>query len=208
MTATTPTTTPTRDRIAAGLQQGFAEHGFAGRSVDELREWSGVSLRTLYKYFPSREAMVIGALEYRGAMYMDWISDSPGPDHGVDHVLHILTRLHDWLTGVANIGCFFGNALSEYPNSRDVEDITVRHKAQIVDMFRTRLAEIGTEYDAAAIDHLADTLFLLHEGATQAARYQGVDTAISAAMRGARAALAAEGIGNPSPDERTPRHGR
>ncbi|MDN5721665.1 MAG: TetR/AcrR family transcriptional regulator [Corynebacterium sp.] len=198
MTANTPLTNPTRDRIAAGLQRGFAERGFAGRSVDELREWSGVSLRTLYKYFPSREAMVIGALEYRGASYMEWISDAPGPEHCVDHVLHILVRLHDWLTGVANIGCFFGNAMSEYPDSTEIEEITLRHKEQIVDVISTRLAEITSDTGActdADLDRLADTLFLLHEGATYAARYQGVDTAIDAAMRGARAALAAAGIG-------------
>lgn len=140
--------------------------------------------------------MVIGALEYRGATYMTWIADAPGPDHGEDHVLHILVRLHDWLTGVANIGCFFGNAMSEYPVSKDIEEITLRHKAQIVDVIRTRIVEIAPDtVPGSDIDRLADTLFLLHEGATQAARYQGVDTAIDAAMRAARAAMAAAGIG-------------
>lgn len=181
-----------RERIAAGLEQGFAEHGFAGRSVNELRDWSGVSLRTLYKYFPSRESMVVGALEYRDRAYADWLVG--GPRDGTAHVLHPLTRLDDWLSGVANIGCLYMNALSEYPDSTDVARVVSEHKNRMLGEFRRRLDDVAPDGDPTRLDQLAETLFLLHEGVTQAARHQGVPRAMAAAMRAAVAALAAEGI--------------
>lgn len=192
MTAATPLPEPSdaRDRIAAGLERGFAERGFAGRSVNELRDWSGVSLRTLYKYFPSRESMVVGALDYRDRAYTVWLAG--GPQDGVDHVLHPLVRLRDWLDQVANIGCLYMNALSEYPSSAAVAAVVSAHKNRMTGEFRQRLDHVAPGRDNS---HLADTLFLLHEGMTQAARHQGVETANKAAMRAARAALAAEGIG-------------
>ena len=52
-------------KISAGLERAFARHGFAGPSVDDLRDAAGVSLRTLYRYVPSRAEMVLAALEHR-----------------------------------------------------------------------------------------------------------------------------------------------
>ncbi|WP_371824730.1 TetR/AcrR family transcriptional regulator [Paracoccus sp. MA] len=71
----------TKLRIARNLDRQFAEMGFATQGVEALREGADVSLRTLYKYFPSREEMVVGALEYRDAAYFDWISGGPAKWH-------------------------------------------------------------------------------------------------------------------------------
>ena len=57
--------TDTARLIAARLESCFVSRGFLEPGVDALRDAAGVSLRTLYKYFPSREAMVIGALDHR-----------------------------------------------------------------------------------------------------------------------------------------------
>ena len=51
--------TDTMKRIAGGLERAFAANGFAEPSVEDLRDAAGVSLRTLYKYAASREAMVL-----------------------------------------------------------------------------------------------------------------------------------------------------
>lgn len=40
------------------------EHGFEGFTLDELAELAGVSRRTLFNYFPGKEAAVLGAPEH------------------------------------------------------------------------------------------------------------------------------------------------
>ncbi|MDI3406431.1 TetR/AcrR family transcriptional regulator [Streptomyces cavernicola] len=178
-----------KQRIAGDLERSFAEQGFAEQGVGALRADADVSLRTLYKYFPSRESMIVGALEHRDRAYFEWLAG--GPADGVEHVLYPLVRLGDWLAEVANTGCLFLNALAEYPNSEAIAATVTAHKERLAEEFRRRLQEIAPDRDTG---HLAETLFLLHEGMTQAARLQGREKATKAALRAARAALSAEGI--------------
>ncbi|MNE28234.1 putative transcriptional regulator [compost metagenome] len=179
----------TKQKIASDLERSFSALGFAEQGVEALRAEADVSLRTLYKYFPSREAMIVGALEYRHRTYFEWLAG--GPTEGVAHVLYPLERLGHWLAEVANTGCLFMNALAEYPESQAIADTVVAHKAQLADEFKTRLAHVAPGRDT---QQLADTLFLLHEGMTQAARLQGREKATNAAICAARAALLAESI--------------
>ncbi|RWE37936.1 TetR/AcrR family transcriptional regulator [Mesorhizobium sp.] len=179
----------TKQKIASDLDRQFAEQGFAEQGVEALRAGADVSLRTLYKYFPSREAMVVGALEHRDKTYFDWLAG--GPETGIDHVLYPIIRLGDWLNEVANTGCLFLNALAEHPESAAIREIVTDHKARLADEFRIRLQTIAPDRD---IEQVAETLFLLHEGMTQTARLQGRNRATAAALRAVKAALAAEGI--------------
>lgn len=179
----------TKQKIASGLDRQFDAEGFAEQGVGALRAGANVSLRTLYKYFPSREAMVIGALEHRDRTYFDWLKG--GPMHGIDHVLHPIVRLGDWLGEVANNGCLFLNALAQHPESAGIRALVIDHKARLADEFRIRLQKIAPGRD---MDQLAETLFLLHEGMTQAARLQDRARVTETTLKAARAALAAEGI--------------
>lgn len=179
----------TKDRIASDLERSFAEAGFAAQGVEALRAEADVSLRTLYKHFPSREAMIVGALQHRDVTYSRWLEG--GPQDGAAHVLHPLLRLGDWLGEVANTGCLFLNAWAQYPESEAIATVVRDHKARLADQFRQRLAHVAPGRDTGP---LAETLFLLHEGMTQAARLQGRDSAYAAAMHAARAALAAHDI--------------
>ncbi len=181
----------TRQKIARSLERQFAEMGFATQGVEALRNGADVSLRTLYKYFPSREAMIVGALEYRELAYREWLVGGPGD--GIEHVLYPIRRLGDWLTEVANTGCLFMNALSAYPESQAVRDVVQRHKQQLEDGFRQRLLQVAPHCDS---DSLAATLLLLHEGLTETARLHGPRKATAAALHAARSSLIYEGIGS------------
>lgn len=179
----------TKSRIARNLDAQFAEMGFAAPGVDALRSGADVSLRTLYKYFPSREAMVVGALEYRNEIYLDWISG--GPDAGQDHILHVFERLGAWLEKGANNGCLFLNALAAHPDVPGVREMAETHKNCVRDMFADRLRHVAPETD---IDDLAEVLLTIHEGQTDTAMTRDPETATRAALRLARALLTAEGI--------------
>lgn len=181
--------TGTKQRIASDLERSFAVLGFAEQGVEALRAEADVSLRTLYKHFPSREAMIIGALEHRDATYFDWLAG--GPENGIDHILHPLVRLGDWLAEVANTGCLFLNAWAQYPESEAIAAVVRAHKAKLADEFRKRLDRVAPGRDCA---QLAETLFLLHEGMTQAARLQGRAIATETALHAARVALTAADI--------------
>ncbi|MGO2859631.1 MAG: TetR/AcrR family transcriptional regulator [Brevibacterium sp.] len=182
-------TTDTSQRIARNIERSFAEQGFAEQGVEALRADADVSLRTLYKYFPSREAMIVGALEYRDRTYFAWLDG--GPESGADHVLHPLRRLGDWLGEVANTGCLFSNALSEYPESEPISTVVHSHKERLAAEFLARLDRVRPDEDNQA---LAEELFMIHEGMTQNAQLWGRERVTRTALRAARVILAAQGL--------------
>lgn len=182
-------TTKTSQRIARDIERSFAEQGFAEQGVEALRAEADVSLRTLYKYFPSREAMIIGALEYRDRTYLGWLEG--GPDSGIEHVLHPLNRLGDWLGEVANTGCLFSNALSDYPESEAISVIVHAHKERLAAEFLNRLDRVRPDRDNQT---LAEELFMLHEGMTQNAQLWGRERVTHTALTAAWTILSAAGI--------------
>ncbi len=149
--------TDTSTLIASRLETCFVERGFLEPGVDALRVASGVSLRTLYKYFPSREAMVIGALNHRHDRYLRFIEEG-APTSGPASIEHVFGRIEAWMKGECGTGCLFLNALAAHPSNTEVRDTFTRQKNGT----RSLLGRCSGRPD------LADPLFLLHEGATAA----------------------------------------
>ena len=46
----------TRAAIHDGAMRLFAEHGFAGTTIDQIAEAADVSRATVFSYFPAKEA--------------------------------------------------------------------------------------------------------------------------------------------------------
>lgn len=150
-------TDSTDTRIAARLEAVFAARGFTEPGVDALRDASEVSLRTLYKYFPSREAMILGALESRHKRYMCVLFDDlPGGRRAAMEAL--FERMAVWMETNAPRGCLFHGAISAHPDSADLNAMFRRHKHEVA-----RAMARATDLEG----HV-DTLLILHEGVTQA----------------------------------------
>ncbi|APX18087.1 hypothetical protein BWR17_19590 (plasmid) [Phaeobacter inhibens] len=165
-------------KIARCLDAHFSSVGFAESSVDALREAADVSLRTLYKYFPSREAMVVAALENRNIAYLEFLSG--GPARGAEHVIYPIKRLGTWLSSVSCRGCLFLNALAAYPDSPIIKTTVEAHKEQVRKLFESRLANVAPNSNAHDLSKL---MLSIHEGQTQLAMSQGPTTATQAALR-------------------------
>ncbi|MEM9630132.1 MAG: TetR/AcrR family transcriptional regulator [Pseudomonadota bacterium] len=146
----------TGTKIAAGLEEAFVIHGFAEPNVETLREAAGVSLRTLYKYTPSRDDMVLSALEYRHRRYMDHIFSNV-PESGPDALGSIIERIADWMAQEAPQGCLFHAAVAAAPKDGNLKELLNRHKTCVAD----RAAAV-----AGLEDRAADILFIF-EGLTQ-----------------------------------------
>lgn len=156
--------------IAARLEALFSQRGFAEPSVSELKAASGVSLRTLYRHFPSKESMVVGALQHRHERYLAFLEDEV-PSDGAAALSHLYRRLGHWMKHEAPNGCMSINALAAFPDNRDVTDAVTRHKRETLHWLGTRSRR----------KDLANELFLIHEGASSAWLVLG-DTAIEAAL--------------------------
>lgn len=158
-------------RISEGLERAFARDGFAEPSVEDLRDAAGVSLRTLYKYTPSRSEMVLCALENRHRRYLQRVFDDLPKDSG-QAIDTILSRIGDWMGTETSHGCLFHAAVAADPGSEPLRALLQRHKE-----------EVATKAAAASGLHGSRTaLLLIIEGLTQAWPLHG-DAAVDAAKR-------------------------
>ena len=159
-----------KDQIAADLEIAFSRYGFAEQSVAQLKDHCNVSLRTLYKHFPSKEAMVVGALEHRHQRYLSFLL-SDAPSSGIESVLYLFNQLEQWMAQFAPHGCMSVNAVAAFPETPDVVNAVQSHKQQVRDLFSRQSGR----------EDLADVLFVLHEGVSSAWPVMGkksVDTAM------------------------------
>jgi AcrR family transcriptional regulator len=167
--------TDTQSKIAAGLERAFAARGFAEPSVEDLRDAAGVSLRTLYKYTPSRAEMVLAALENRQQRYLALVFDDL-PQAPADALEAILARVGQWMETETSHGCLFHAAVAADPGSDSLRALLTRHKAEVA-------------AKAAAATNLAGAetaLLLIIEGLTQTWPLRGTE-AVTAAQRLAQA---------------------
>lgn len=144
-----------QEHIAARLEQVFWDRGFAEPSVPELRAGVGVSMRTLYRYFPSREAMVLGALEHRHRRYLAYVREGT-TEPGLAAAEQLFDKLGGWMRMTEGKECLFRQAQSANPDSTAIEDMVKRHKTELLGFFG----------ELSGRDRFASTLYLLHEGVT------------------------------------------
>lgn len=170
--------TDTMTRIAGGLERAFASRGFAEPSVEDLREAAGVSLRTLYKYTPSRSEMVLAALENRHRRYLARVFDDlpAAPEPALDT---ILARVGRWMETETSHGCLFHAAVAAEPGSPRLRALLERHKAEVASRAATATGLAGADTE----------LLLIIEGLTQTWPLHG-SAAVAAAARLGRALLA------------------
>lgn len=161
----------TQEKISSGLERAFASKGFAEPSVEDLKEAAGVSLRTLYKYTPSRDDMIYAALDHRQKRYIERIFKDL-PANGEETLSTIIDRAAEWMKTEASHGCLFHAAVAAAPDDKRLRALLLDHKAEVAH----RIAEVtglrGREAD----------LTLLLEGLTQSRPLHG-SVAVESAKR-------------------------
>ena len=159
-----------QEKIASGLERHFAEHGFAEPSVPELRDAAGVSLRTLYKYTPSRSEMVYAALEHRHRRYLEELfADLPAEQQKVPAAL--IDRVAGWMKTQVSHGCLFHAAVAAAPEDARLMVLLKDHKAQVAERAAAAAGMPGREIELTLIfEGLTQTFPLYGEAAVTRAK--------------------------------------
>lgn len=177
-----------QEQLVDSAMQLFYRQGFHATGVDQLSKEGEVTKRTLYRYFPTKEALVQAALAHRDALFMARmraaVEARPLAERPAAYVDFILA----WTQEPDFHGCAFINAAAEYPAASDeAHALAAAHKRVIRDYLERICAEAGLAGPQAA----ARQLFLLGEGLTVAAQVGGFDAALADTAQAAAAALGA-----------------
>jgi len=170
----------------------FYEQGTRAVGVDAVAEAAGVTKRTLYYHFASKEDLVAAYLNARDTaalVNLDAIETTRGTLPG-DRILSAFDFLESWFATPGYRGCPFNNAVAEQGASETVMAIAQRHKAAVRTWFEQRAQEGGARH----ADALGAQLLVLLDGALNGAAVFGSADAAVVARTMAEALLEAAGV--------------
>lgn len=172
---TTPTRhQPRREHLIEVAHALFNRYGFHQAGIDMIMRESGVSKTTLYKYFPSKEDLVLEVLKLRSARIMGGMEQrlnsllAAKPDATVKaRIGAILDVIEEWIDGSAFFGCNFVRAAAEYAEAdHPISGQAKEHKLALQTLIADQLGDASTE----TRDRLASEILLIVEGAIAVAQ--------------------------------------
>ena len=182
-------------RILETADRLFYQQGIRVVGVDTVAAEIGISKRTLYNYFPSKDDLIVAYLSRR--LRPIEVSDDDPP---AEQILGDFDRLEKAMRSDGYRGCPFVNAVAELADpTHAAHRIAVAHKEKRRTLFRTLLKKLH----APDPDKLATQLMILGEGAVAQALVHGDPKMASVAREAARVLLVAAGVQVPQPRRRT-----
>ena len=178
-----------QQRILETTDRLFYGQGIRAVGVDTIAAEIGISKRTLYNYFPSKDVLIVAYLSRR-------VRPAEASDLApVEQILGAFDRLEQTFSSSGFRGCAFVNAVAELGEPRHgANKIAVAFKEQRRLWFR----ELLTRLDVADPDGLATQLMLLVDGAIAAALVRGDPKMARVARKAASVLLAAAGAEVPA----------
>ena len=174
-----------RERILETADRLFYLKGIRAIGVDTIAAEIGISKRTLYNHFPSKDALISAYLERRSIPR--GASDKPP----VEQILGVFDSLERRFASKDFRGCPFVNAVAEVgTESKSVRKIAVAFKEDRRLWFRDLLIRIGVG-DAEA---LATQLVLLVDGSIAQDLVRDDPGMARAAKEAAKVLLAGAGV--------------
>jgi AcrR family transcriptional regulator len=167
------------ERILAAADKLFYTQGIRAVGVDTVAAEAGVSKRTLYNHYPSKDALIAAYLTAR----FKHIAPSDAPAR--EQILGAFDRLERMFADGSFRGCPYVNAVTEIGDPKHpAASIAVQFKEQRRLWYRALLERLGVKDP----DGLATQLQLLAEGALAAALVRG-DPALARSARAAAEVL-------------------
>jgi AcrR family transcriptional regulator len=155
---------PTRERIVTAASKLFYSEGIRGVSVDAVAEKAGLTKRTLYYHFASKDDLVAAYLDARDQpnleLFQRWFAEAEGSV--ADKVRNIFTNLAKSARHPRWKGCGFLRTAAELANmpGHPAVKLGIAHKKRVEAWLTSVFAAEGTQ----APEMLARQVILLVDG--------------------------------------------
>jgi AcrR family transcriptional regulator len=157
--------TPAAERILRTASEMFYRKGIRAVGVDSIAAEAGVTKKTLYEKYGSKDELVAAYLRARDERWRSWVVEFVERRGGsaTERLLSTFDALEEWMERENYRGCGFVNAAAEFPDADHPARAVVLEQKR---WMRDYLAELAAGAGAEDPEDLAERLLILHEGAT------------------------------------------
>ena len=177
-----------RDKVFATARELFYREGFRAVGVDAVVAASGVAKTTLYRWFPTKDDLVVAVLDSRNEEF--WAQWEATAERYTGRPREELLAQLKWISrsiaSEESRGCAFLNAAAEFPDpSHAVRERVARNKQTL----RRRVLSLCMAAGAKDAPLLADQLVLMIDGAFAGSEAMGKNGPAKALFRAAESAV-------------------
>ncbi|MET9275306.1 TetR/AcrR family transcriptional regulator [Kribbella sp. NPDC003557] len=183
-----------RERLLDAAGELFYRDG-VNIGVDALCKAAGVSKKSMYQLFRSKDELIAESLASRGPAYQTLLQPGPEDDRSPrERILAVFERQDAMVAGGNYLGCPYVSTAVELKNPEHPGSVVARHfKQQLTDFFHRELVKAGAEDPST----LAVQLTMIFDGAAaravvRAQPLNGIGAATAAALMEAAGLHAAE----------------
>jgi AcrR family transcriptional regulator len=137
---------PARERILETAYDLFASRGIRDVGVDEIIERSGVAKATLYRHFPSKDALVLAFLDRREQLWTHGFVEAGAKKRGrtpEEQLLAIFDVFDGWFRSKEFEACSFINVLLELGPRHEAGKASIDYLENIRGVVRSLAEEAG-----------------------------------------------------------------
>ena len=174
-----------KEKILATATDLFQTRGINSTGVDTIVSVAGTTKMTLYKYFHTKEELIIQVLTKSQQDFQSWLDEklNTNSKKPSDKIQQLFDFIEEWVTSPNFVGMGFIKASAEFPNEENpIHQLSSKQSRE----FRQYIAKLAAEAEIKDADGLALQLSLLFEGAVQAEQMKRGSGAIKYAKKAAK----------------------
>ena len=174
-----------KEKILVVATDLFHTRGINSTGVDTIVAVAGTTKMTLYKYFRTKEVLILEVLQKSQSDFQYWLSEklNANSKKPADKIQNLFNFVEEWVNSPAFIGLGFIKASAEFPNEENpIHQLSHLQSRE----FRQFIGKLAKEASIKDADGLALQLSLLFEGAVQAEQMKRGSCAIKYAKKAAK----------------------
>ena len=153
-----------REHIIATASGLFQTRGINATGVDTIVAAADIAKMTLYKYFRTKEELVMEVISLRSREFYEWLNArlNKVSHNPTEKLQNLFDCIEEWLKNPECKGLPFLKASAEFPQ----QDSPINQlSAELAQEFQLYLTQLATEAGAKSPESLGQQLSMLIEGA-------------------------------------------
>lgn len=161
-----------KEKILQTARRLFCQVGFHATGITRILDESGVSRRSLYTHYGSKEDLLKAVFQEEANIWFRWFNyDLPQMECSPsERILMLFDLMQDWFDSEDFFGCVFINAVAEHEKSNGwIQEVASNYRDEISAKFQEMVAESGVKDP----ETVTEKLNLLIDGAIVGAMITG-----------------------------------